>query len=121
MSYSFYKVIHFIGIAMLLSSMGAMIFHSMNSGSLKFPGRRWLMVTHGLGMLVTLVAGFGLLARLSIHTPWPTWIWLKLGIWIVLGAGVAAILRQPRFAKLYWILLVAIVGAAAYLVQTKPI
>jgi hypothetical protein len=51
------------------------------------------MITHGLGLLLVLVAGFGMLAKLGIHGV-PTWAALKLIIWVALGAFAALAYKE---------------------------
>lgn len=86
------------------------------------PGRKWVAITHGVGLLIALVGGFGLLARLGIShgADWPLWVWLKLGIWLVLGAMTALIGRNPRHARLFWALIPVLAVCAAYLAINKP-
>jgi len=43
------------------------------------------MMWHGIGLLVSLVSGFGMLAKMGMSWPWPLWIWIKVALWLVLG------------------------------------
>jgi hypothetical protein len=67
--------------------------------------RKRLAITHGIGLTLVLVSGFGMLARLGIHSI-PSWAILKLIIWIALGGLLTLIYRQAALAsKLWWTLL----------------
>ena len=107
---------------MVVMSFGAILLHQMANKGQAIPNKRLIMFTHGVGMLLILVAGFGLLAKKLglVGQGWPLWIWLKLSIWLILGIGVAYVLRSPYLAKLNWFLLVAVVGLASYVVLYKP-
>ena len=120
MSYPVYKIIHLVGVIMVFVSLGGLVLHMINQGDAKFKNRRFVMITHGVGMAVALVGGFGLMARIGITTSWPLWLWLKLAIWFVLGGAIAFILRKPSLAKLNWALLFVIAGVAVYLANFKP-
>lgn len=122
MSYGFYKVLHLISIMAVYLALGAMIFHMMNGGGKKFPKKKFLMITHGIALFFILLAGFGLLARLQItQMPWPIWVWLKLAVWLVLGAITAIIYRKPKWAAVLWFVTLALGGYAAYLANFKPL
>jgi hypothetical protein len=121
MSYQFYKIMHLTGIAMTLLSLGGLMLHAIAGGSkAAMPWRRPVMITHGLGLLLALVGAFGLLARLGIHWPWPGWVIVKLGIWLVLGGAVAVVFRKPEFNRVLWALVIALFAFAAYLANFKP-
>ena len=74
------------------------------------------LALHGLGVLVMLVAGFGLLARLNISSfPWPTWVFIKVGLWLVLGVLPFLARRMKLGGALFGILSLLLVGANAYI------
>lgn len=119
-SYSFYKVLHIIGILGLFISLGALIMHSCHGGDKKFKGRKMVMITHGVSLLVVFVAGFGLMARLNMMGSWPLWIYLKIGIWLLLGGLVAVIGRKAQWAMPLWYFVLIIGGLAAWVANYKP-
>lgn len=123
MSLLFYKVLHLAGIMLLFAALGAHALLAIQGGppAEAKAKRRPLMIAHGVALLMILVAGFGLMARLGMASmPWPTWVWGKVGIWLVLGGVVALVRRQAGFAVL-WVWILPLFGAvAAYLAVFKP-
>ena len=116
-------MIHLFGIFLVLMALGGAALNAMNLGSrASDSGRKWVAITHGIGLLIALVGGFGLLARLGIShgADWPLWVWIKLGIWLVFGAMTALIGRNPRHAGLFWALIPVLAVSAAYLAINKP-
>jgi hypothetical protein len=119
MSYEFYKTIHILGIALVLLALGGIAMHTINGGTKASNSfRKSAMMTHGIGLLLVLVAGFGMLAKLGIHGI-PTWAALKLVIWVALGA-FAALAYKENMAKKVWMSVPVLVVAAALLAQVKP-
>ena len=109
-----YRILHFLGISLVVMALGGALLHAMNGGtkaSNQF--RKGTMISHGVGMLLILVAGFGMLARLGIHSI-PLWVGLKLGIWLILGALIGVVYRKPTMAKLLWCTIPVLVMVAAY-------
>jgi hypothetical protein len=118
MSYEFYKVIHLLGLALVVLSLGGIAMYVMNGGSKSSNSfKKGVMVTHGVGLLLLLIAGFGMLARLGIHS-FPLWVTGKLIIWLLLGAGAALAYRR-KFAKVLWFLVPLLVVVAAALAIFK--
>ena len=115
LSYHAYKLIHLIGLSLLLLSMGAQLVRSDSSSWGKY-----LKVSHGIGLLLLFVAGFGLIARLGIEWPWPIWIHLKLLSWVTLGVLPTLIKRRLASDKVFWWLVLGVVAIAAYLATFKP-
>jgi hypothetical protein len=115
MSILVYKVLHILGIALILVALGGAAQRALDggSGSRKLPG-----ITHGVGLLIILVSGFGQLAKLGLG--FPLWVWAKLAIWIVLGVLLVSIRRMPRHAATFWFAIPVLVGLAAYLAFYKP-
>jgi hypothetical protein len=98
-SYELYKWLHILGILMVFIAFGGAIFKEPQTAtSGKDPARKTLSILHGVGLLLVLVAGFGMLARLGLVTETPHWVWAKLAIWLALGAWIALALRRkfPR-------------------------
>lgn len=120
-SYSVYKVIHLVGVMMVFLSLGGVVANAVNAGTKTSAWRKPIAATHGIGLLLSLVGGFGLLARLGVvHGSLPGWVLAKLGIWTLFAVAIAALGRRPEFAKAGWAVLVILGAAAAYLAGSKP-
>ena len=83
-------------------------------------GPKWVAPVHGVGLLFSLVGGFGLLARLGIVTQWPTWVIAKLVIWIVLGGWLAVAKRKLLTPAVALVAMLAFGGLAAFFAVVKP-
>lgn len=120
-SYQVYKTVHLVGILMLFLSLGGVITHVINGGSRDHSWRKPLAITHGLGLLLALVGGFGLLARLGImHGMLPGWVLAKLAIWLVFAILIGVMIRKNSWAESLWFIVLILGGVAAYLAGTKP-
>jgi hypothetical protein len=119
-SYPVYKILHFSGIFLILISLGAQSFHALSEPGSPAKWRKKAAIAHGVGMLLALVGGFGLLARLGIHWPWPAWVVGKLLIWLTLGALMAPVRRGAGFARSLWWVIVILGALAAGLALYKP-
>ena len=88
MSYEFYKLFHYLGIFLVMVALGGAAGHAAGGGDRKKnPQRGMMLAAHGIGLLLMLVAGFGMLARLDV--PMGGWFWAKLVLWLLLGASTA--------------------------------
>ncbi len=120
-SYAAYKVMHLSGVLMVFLSLGGAATHAANGGAKAHAWRRSLLATHGLGLVLSLVGGFGLLARLGIvHGGLPGWAYAKLGIWVILAAAIGLLVRMPRWSKATWPVMILLGALAAYLAGSKP-
>ena len=121
MSYSFYKILHILGVLAVFMSLGAIALHAMNGGDKKFANRKWTMIFHGMGIVFILVSGFGLLARIGVtQGGLPGWIYAKLFIWLILSGIIAAIPRMQNSAKILWIIVLSLGTLGGYLANYKP-
>ncbi|HWP91841.1 MAG TPA: hypothetical protein VNN20_06560 [Thermodesulfobacteriota bacterium] len=116
--YEAYKVIHVIGVMLLLLSLGGYLMLSTNQSA---RGRKLAAITHGISVLIILVAGFGLLARLGFFGAggWPLWVWVKLLIWLILAVIVVLIKRVPGLMPVLWFVIPALGAIAAYMAVYK--
>lgn len=124
MSYEIYKIIHLVGVLLLVCSLGAMAMHawlgrSRGDGELE-RARKGLVMFHGIAATVILVAGFGLMARLGLMSTWPTWIVVKLAIWLVLGVATVFIKRAPGLGRTWVLLIPLVAGIAVAVAIYKP-
>ena len=125
MTLAVYKVVHILGVMFLFTALGSLLaaaWPGTGDAAAAGPLRKRAGLTHGIALVVVLVSGFGMLARLGISHlgGWGTWIWLKLLTWLLLGAALTLIRRQPRLAPALWIVLPLLGGLAAYLAIYKP-
>ena len=98
MSYETYKLLHFISIAFLFLSIGALLVFSGDKQH-----KKQIMILHGLAGLVLFVSGFGLIARLKMSS-FPLWVYLKLGIWIILSILIPVLVSRGVDKKWIWLL-----------------
>jgi hypothetical protein len=123
-SRSFYLVMHILGIALMFVAIGGVAVHAANGGSKGASSTRKLVsIGHGLGALLVLVGGFGMLARIGMQhgAGFPAWLWVKIGIWLVLSAVVLIPYRKPALARPFFIVLPLLAAFAAYMAVYKPI
>lgn len=123
-SYQFYKLVHLIGLVILMAALGGIALAAPTHGDLSsVRARRLLSALHGLGIFLLLLGGFGLLARLGIvqGTSWPGWVWVKVVIWGILSVVVFLPYRFPGTARSLLFLLPLLGGLAAYMAIYKPL
>lgn len=115
MPHSFYNLLHIAGLVMLSLSLGGMLLHrQLGQGDRP----KLLSILHGVGLFLILLAGFGMLARLGIHWPWPGWVFLKVALLVVLGAFPA--LARRFDAGLGWWVAMGLIVLAAWAGIMKP-
>jgi hypothetical protein len=120
-SYEVYKIVHLTGVLMVFLALGGVAMHAINGGSRSHSFRVPVAITHGVGLFLSLLGGFGLLARLGIvQAGLPNWVLIKLVIWALFGALLAVLYRKPQFAKVLWPLTILLGIVAAYLAGSKP-
>jgi hypothetical protein len=118
MPYATYRLLHLVGLFLTFGALGASCALRLSPQ----PGataRKLAGMLHGIGLLLVLVAGFGMLARLGVPGL-PAWIWMKLGIWLLLGASAAVVQRNERLAAPLLVLLPLLGGLAAWIAVHKP-
>ena len=118
MSPQFYHLLHLAGVIMLFMGYGALLGRSL-AGSDDVRVRRMGSITSGVGLLLMLVAGFGLLAKLYGNT-FHGWVIAKIVIWLALGGLIVVINRKPSAALLLWWVTLALGLLGVIFVYYKP-
>lgn len=121
-SHSAYWYMHIFGIGLLILAVGGVSLHAMSGGTKATSGGRGIAAaSHGVGLLLILVAGFGMLARLGIvQGGLPGWVWAKLVTWTLIGGLFMVPYRKPGLSKLVWVSTAGLVLFAAWLGHSKP-
>ena len=121
MSATFYESVHLLGIFMTLSALGGIAFHTLSGGTKEnFFSRKKAGALHGIGLVLVLIAGFGMMARMHLSFSENLWLWGKLTVWLTLGAYPVFFYKKASLAKPLFFGLFAVLITAIYLVQYKP-
>ena len=97
LSHPVYKVVHLLGILLLIGGLGALWAMAATVTDEARRGiRKLLLGVHGAAMFVILLGGFGMLARLGISGAWPLWVWIKIVVWVLLGATPVLLRRAEK-------------------------
>lgn len=112
-----YQILHLTGIFMIFIAYGGLIVRSA-LGSDSKGIRRLGAMTSGIGLFLSLLGGFGLLARLNYG--WPLWVLVKVAIWLALGFLIVLINRQPKMAQSLWWVTILLGVVALLMVVLKP-
>ncbi len=115
-----YKIFHLMGFAFLFLGLGGVLFSFACTANVKSNVRSAGFLCHGVGLLLMVVSGFGMAARLGFLSTFPAWLYGKLIIWIILGLSISLAKRKAQWLPgllLFWGLLA---GAAASLAILKP-
>ncbi len=115
MPLDFYKIFHILGVLMTFMALGAAIPGNSSSGPIN---RRTITMNHGIGLVLILIAGFGMLARLGVG--FPTWVIIKIVLWLALGGMIVLVRRMPGKGSTLWYLALIFGALAAYMGIYKP-
>lgn len=102
---------------MIFLAYGGLIFRSI-LGEEGVRLRKFAGITAGIGLLLVLLGGFGLIAKLGYG--FPLWIWIKMAIWVVLGGLIAVVTRKPELGKILWWVVILLGVLAATVANFKP-
>lgn len=122
MPYAVYKLVHFLGIFVLLTAMAATCMHVMRGGTrANNPHRRVLGIAHGVAAFLILLGGFGMLARLEIvQAGLPGWIVAKLVLWLLASAAIMVPYRRASAAGALMVALPVLAVVAGAIALYKP-
>jgi hypothetical protein len=119
MPYTVYKLIHLTGILFLFATAGGVALYIANGGTRENNvAGRWVSAIHGLTLVLILVSGFGLVAR--IGTGFEPWVWTKLGLWFIIGSFALLPLRKPNLGYRFFLLFPLLGALAASMAIFKP-
>lgn len=111
---NFYQVIHIVGILMVFIGYGALLARSMAAPE-NVSVRKLGSITSGIGLLLILIAGFGLISKIGYSFTAP-WLIVKMLVWLALGGLIVLINRKPQMAVFLWWLLIALGALATIMV-----
>ncbi len=119
MSIQTYHFLHLIGLIFVFIGFG---------GLLSSEGAKRAMKWHGIGLVISLISGFGMLAKMSKGLPegapslyTQPWVIVKLALWLVLGFLPVLAKRRVLAAPLV-VLIAAVIGAVlGYIGYFKPV
>lgn len=119
MTYFLVKAAHVLGAFWLFAALGSIALRQLGTTpQAKDRAHKLSGLTHGLSLVLILVTGFWILGIMKYD--FSLWVWLKLGIWLLLGASIAVVRRTPKLAALWWWLLPLLGAVAAWLCFAKP-
>lgn len=115
MSLEFYRFLHFTGIVMLLFSLGLLTAYFSGGAAAKLkPVRISGFVLHGIGVLLIIISGFGMAARMGIFSEFPFWLKIKLLIWVLLVLVATLLKRVSGKSLMIGALSILLAMVAAY-------
>ncbi len=111
MSIAFYHYLHLLGLILVFVGFGSLMSAENSKSAMKW---------HGIGLLISLISGFGMLAKMGIMANMPSWVWAKIVLWLILG-GLPVLAKRRVLAPSFVVLLAVLCGAGlAYLGYFKP-
>ncbi|MCH8568875.1 MAG: hypothetical protein LAT67_11450 [Balneolales bacterium] len=112
-----YVFIHLIGVLVVFMALGGTFVHALNGGTKKT--NAWakpLAAMHGAGLLVILV--FGLLGLVSLGikpSDFNLYVYIKLLIWLLLGAALVLPYKVQGSAKMLMFIVPVLGSVSAYI------
>lgn len=100
MSLAFYHLAHLVGLMAVFIGFGCLMGDVRSRSAMKW---------HGIGLIISLISGFGMLAKLHIFSTMPTWVWVKIALWLVLGY-LPVLARRGKLSPSRTALLAALIG-----------
>ena len=122
MRLAIYYPIHFIGIFLLFLTIGGMCIYVRNGGEKsENPSRKFLAITHGIALVMVIVGGMGLMKFYGAFNPMPSWIIIKICIWLILGFSSMIIYKLPKLSTLFLFIFLALGAFAGLTAKFKSL
>jgi SAM-dependent methyltransferase len=100
LTYGAYKILHILGMLLIFAAAGGVAVHAASGGDKAGnPARRAVAIAHGVGLVLMLVAGFGMLARIGDSVA-SGWVLGKVAIWLVMGAATVLPYKVSLLSRL---------------------
>ena len=116
--YEIYKIMHLLGVFMVLAALFGWTINYYNGGEKQNPAKKILGITHGIGLVLILIGGFGLLARIN-QSVLQLWVSLKLSIWFIFGFYTLLLHKRILKPNVSWFVILGLATSAIYVVQYK--
>ena len=100
MSLAFYHLAHLVGLIAVFIGFGCLMGNVKSRSAMKW---------HGIGLIISLISGFGMLAKLQIFASMPSWVLVKIALWLVLGF-LPVLARRGKLSPERTVVLAAILG-----------
>jgi len=117
MDYNLHVFLHLVGVLIVFLALGGTFIHVINGGTKE--NNTWakpLAALHGTGLAVILI--FGLLALVSLGirpSEFNLWVYVKLLIWLFLGAALTLPYKVEGSAKILMFVVPLLGALAAYI------
>ena len=120
MSLEIYKTLHLLGLMMLFLGLGGALMANSTTVVVKTKVKVISSATHGVGLLLLIISGFGMAARLGIMSGLPGWIYTIIFIWLLFGGAIVLAKRKANMTLVLTLLFCGLGFLAAYLGVLKP-
>ncbi len=120
MSLEFYKLLHVTGIFLLVTGLVGVLILRWSGQTLFGKVKTFSFVTHGLGLVLILVSGFGLLARLGLFGSIPIWAYIKILVWGLMALAISLLKRKGHLGWPLYLGILFLFVVAAYNGIFKP-
>lgn len=119
MRYAFYRPCHFLGIFLVLMSIALIAYRYFGDGMSdeEFKKhKRFVMMTHGIGLLLAMLGGMGLMkAQAASAHGMPAWIIIKMTVWTIFAVAPVTFRFFPKASKLIFFGYVFLAVSAGWL------
>ena len=105
-----YLILHLIGLSALTIGTGGMLAGDKD--------RRTFAIVQGVGLLIILVSGFGMLAKMQLG--FPHFAMVKIVLWLGIGMLPIVFRKMGTPALIAILIFLALIGFAAWLGVMKP-
>ena len=103
-----YKILHLAGLMTLFTGVAVVVIQGKDG-----PLRKQALMFHGIGLLLLLVSGFGMMAKL--HLPYTSgWVLLKVVIWLFFGSVIVLAKNGVLKGQMAWVVCVVAGVIAAW-------
>lgn len=120
MTYEFYKTLHLFSLILTFGALFSLLALKFFANDSHKTITKKLSMAHGVGLILVLISGFGLAARLGYFAELPTWIYFKLAIWLTTGGIIALINRKKLGYPLLFLILILLPVLGSLLAVNKP-
>lgn len=118
--YQFFLWLHILGISLVLLALGASFMMALSNKDQILKYKKIVFVVNGIGLIFTIVSGFGMLMKLALLGNLGSWIWPKIFIWLAMGFLPSISLILPKMAVWVTVICVFLIGFASALSFFKP-